>query len=153
MRDEGRADIAGALDQVDDAGRQARVDRTRCVELTDPRAMLGRLDDHGVAGDERGNDVGVEQVGRVVVGPDDDEDTLRVGPRLAVPPLGDEGIDALEAVLGHEVDAGAQRFGLADRLAVRLARLVDDGRRHLFDPRVERVAQLLERSDALADRP
>jgi hypothetical protein len=126
--DQRRADRAGAEHQVEHARRQAGGRRGLGVALAGQRRDVRRLDDDGVAGEERRHDVGVAQVDRIVVRADHRDHAERVVAELLVGRPGDR---ALAQIGGRQVagDVEAREHGrdLLDRLALDLPGFPDDG--------------------------
>ena len=115
-----RADaLAGAADDVDDAGREIELERElRDLERRDRRALV-RLDDDRVAGDQRRPDLAAHQRRRIVPGGQRDDDAVRdaLDPDLLVGHVGGDDVagDAARLLGGiGEVERGA--LDLAARL-------------------------------------
>ena len=122
--DDPLADVAGAGEQVDDAGRQ--VLEARREHQRRERRQLRRLADDGVAGRERGRELPGEQQQRVVPGhdaPDDADRLLEHERELRRLDRRDHAAGEVAAHLGVVVERGGGPADLVGVLDQRLAAL------------------------------
>ena len=154
---EQRADLAGAVDDVDDAGREAGRGDALGEDLRGARRVLRRLDDHGAAGAERAAELPADQLDGIVPRRDrgdgsdrllaDDREELvaLVGDRLAADPLG---------LLGVEAHRLGELAHLAAGLVERLAHLEGHRGGEVVEPAERDAGELAQQPAALeAGRP
>ena len=148
-------DVALAEDDVEDAGGDVLVD-----ELREPdgggRRVLRRLEDHGVAGGDRGGELPDGHHERVVPRRDPAADPDRLAAdrrRVAGHVLGARGALEDAGGGGHEADlVGGRRDLLADRQRERLAGVLGLDLRELLTALLQLVGDLQQREAALGRR-
>jgi hypothetical protein len=149
--DERGADVAGADDHVQHAGRQARGERGLGVALAAQRRDVAGLHDHGVAGEQRRDDVGVAEVDREVERPDHADDPERLEPQVLagrdLPRLQIAGHRGL-----HELEPVQDRLDLGASLAADLAGLQHDRVRERLGARGQLLREAHQVGEALRGR-
>jgi hypothetical protein len=145
----------GPRHDIEDAGREPRLERQLPHPQRRHRRVAGRLEDRGVAGSQRRRDLPAGHVHRVVPGHDQAADADRLLERHVEPGLRDRDGLAVDlaggagVVVEDEPDAG----DLAPRAADRLARVAALQLGQVFGVPLDQLGQLREAAAALAGRP
>src|SRR6266446_2748650 len=133
MRGQGGADGRAALDEVEDAARDARLLQAARVDLGGVRGHVAGLEDDGVAAGQRGKDVPVGEVDGEVERPEHGEDAVGTEPALGarLPRRWEPG-DQLQSFVGGDGRLGAAGLGFGSRFPERLADVEGDGASQLL---------------------
>ncbi len=129
-------------DDIEDAGRQDAVDQLGVAQRRE-RCLLGRLDDHGIAGSERSGRLASAEHQRVVERNDAGNDAQRLPHREVDRPgaHGDGAALHLGYEPGKEVELGGAYIDVADHLANRVAPVVGFEQRKLVGVTAQDLGQ------------